>query len=59
MDLFVEKCFAWLGRVVFPRHQAWQQRRSAKIMFGVIAFGLLLGLAVAVLIKMIYFKTRA
>ncbi len=59
MDLFVDKCFAWVGRVIFPRRQAWEQRRNAKIMFGVVSFGLLLGLVVATLIKIIYFKTRA
>ena len=58
MDLFIDKCFALVGRVIFPRRQQWEQRRGAKILFGVLAFSLLLGLIVAKLIKMIYFKTK-
>ena len=58
VDLFFEKCFALLGRALFPRRQAWEQRRNAKIMFGVVAFSIILGIAVMTLIKMIYFKTK-
>ena len=58
MDLFFDKCFALLGRIIFPRRQAWEQRRGAKIMSGVIAFALVLGLVVVTLIKMIYNKTK-
>ena len=59
MDFFIEKCFALLGRIFFPRRQGWEQRRNAKIMCGVIAFSIVLGLVVMKLIKMIYFKTKA
>lgn len=58
MDFFIEKCFALLGRVIFPRRQEWEQRRNAKLLFGVLAFSILLGLVVMVLIKMIYNKTK-
>lgn len=53
----MEKCFAWLGRVVFPRHQAWEQRRNAKLFFGVVAFSLALGAVVWLLLRLIYNKT--
>jgi hypothetical protein len=59
MDFFVDRCFALLGRIFFPRRQEWEQRRNAKILFGVIAFSVVLGLVVAKVIKMIYFKTKA
>jgi hypothetical protein len=59
MDFFVDRCFALLGRILFPRRQEWEQRRNAKILSGVLAFSLVLGLVVAKLIKMIYFKTKA
>lgn len=59
MDFFFERCFALVGRIIFPRRQEWEQRRNAKILFGVLAFSLLLGFVVAKIIKMIYFKTKA
>ena len=43
--------FDLIGKLCFPRQQAWQQRRSAKIMFGTVAVGILLGIAVVWLIK--------
>ena len=58
MDFFSDKCFALLGRIIFPRRQPWEQRRGAKIMSGVIAFAFVLGTVVMVLIKLIYNKTK-
>ena len=58
MDLFSDKLFSLLGRIIFPRREPWQQRRGAKIMFGVIAFALLLSGVVLTLIYMIYNKTK-
>ena len=58
MDFFIEKCFALMGRILFPRRQAWEQRRNAKLFFGVVAFSAMLGMVVYLLIKMIYNKTR-
>jgi hypothetical protein len=59
IDRLFEICFTLLGRVLFPRRQAWQQRRDAKILSGVIFFSLMLGTVVMTMIKMIYFKTKA
>ncbi len=59
MDYFLERFFALLGRVIFPRRQEWEQRRNAKLVCGVLTFSIILGLAVMKLIKMIYFKTKA
>ena len=59
MESFVDKCFSVLGRVFFPRRQAWEQRRNAKIMFGVIAFSLTLGLVLMFIIRMIYNKRNS
>ena len=58
MDFFSDRCFALLGRIIFPRRQPWEQRRNAKIMFGVLAFALALGTVVMTLIYMIYNKTK-
>ena len=58
MDFFSDRLFAFLGRIIFPRRQPWEQRRSAKIMFGVLGFALLLGAVVMTLIYMIYNKTK-
>ena len=47
-----------MGRMIFPRRQEWEQRRNAKIVFGVVSFSLILGLTLAKLMKMIYIKTK-
>lgn len=47
-----------MGRVLFPQRQAWEQRRNAKIFFGVVAFSVVLGVVVMTFIKMIYNKTK-
>jgi hypothetical protein len=59
LDLFFQKYFAWLGCIRFPGRQEWEQRHHAKIMSGVVAFSVVLDVAVLVVIKMIYLKTRA
>ena len=58
MDFFSDKLFSLLGRIIFPRREPWQQRRGAKIMFGVIAFALALSAVVLFLIYSIYNKTK-
>jgi hypothetical protein len=59
MEFLLEKVFALVGKIVFPRRQPWRQRRDAKILCCVLLFSLILGGVVMTLIKMIYFKTKA
>ena len=58
MDYFLEKFCALLGKIVFPRRPAWQQRRNGKIVFGVLAFSLVLGWIVMKIIRVLYYKTK-
>jgi hypothetical protein len=58
MDFLLEKTFAVVGKIVFPRRQSWRQRRDAKILCCVLLFSILLGAVVMTLIKVIYFKTK-
>ena len=54
----MERFFYFLGRVLFPRQQDWQQTRSAKTLVYVIAFSLVLGYCVMKLIKAYYNHQR-
>ncbi len=50
----IEKLFDWIGKTVFPRQQEWERRRNAKIMTAAVTLGLILGLAVAKVIRHLY-----
>jgi len=50
----MERFFFFLGRMLFPRQQDWQQTRSAKTLVFVVAFSLILALAVTKLIRYYY-----
>ena len=54
----MERFFYFLGRVLFPRQQDWQQTRSAKIFVSVVGFSLVLALIIAKIIKMMYYHSR-
>ena len=43
-----------LGRLLFPRRQKWQQRQTAKLMVHTVAYSLVLGLAMAAVIYLMY-----
>ena len=58
MDLFSDKLFLLIGRILFPSRQKWEQHRRAKVLCGVVAFALLLGGALGALFWMIYNKTK-
>ncbi|MBW8865485.1 MAG: hypothetical protein JF609_11315 [Verrucomicrobia bacterium] len=54
----MERFFYFLGRVLFPRQQDWQQTRNAKIFVSVVGFSLVLALITAKIIKMMYYHSR-
>jgi hypothetical protein len=56
MDFLMQRIFAILGRLLFPRCQDWAQRRHAKTVVLTVVFALALGLAVAVVIRMMYYR---
>ncbi len=43
----MELLYNLLGRLLFPRRQNWEQRKSAKILVLTVAFSLALGLVLA------------
>lgn len=47
-----------LGRLLFPRRQDWDQRKSAKILVLTVAFALTLGLVLAAVIRMMYYHRK-
>jgi|GEM_PF-945482 len=46
--------YNWIGRLMFPRRQVWEQRQSAKTLMLTVAFALTLGLVLATVIRMMY-----
>jgi hypothetical protein len=50
----MERLFYFLGRVLFPRQQDWQQTRSAKTLVFVLAFSVVMALTVATVIRLYY-----
>lgn len=54
----MERFFFFLGRMLFPRQQDWQQTRSAKTLVFVVAFSLILALAIAKVIRLYYNHQR-
>jgi hypothetical protein len=54
MDLLMQRISAILGRLLFPHHQDWAQRRHAKTVVLTVVFALALGLAVVAVIRMMY-----
>ena len=55
---FMEKIYAIVGRWCFPRQQDWEQRRSAKTIVWTVVFTLMLGLALAKILRMIDHQPR-
>lgn len=47
-----------LGRLLFPRRQSWDQRKSAKVMLLTVVFSLAFGLIVAIVIRLGYAHAR-
>ena len=47
-----------LGRWLFPRQQSWAQRKNAKTLLWVVVFALVLGLAMAAVIRLMYNHTK-
>jgi surface polysaccharide O-acyltransferase-like enzyme len=54
----MERFFFFLGRVLFPRQQDWQQTRSAKTLVFVVGFSLILAFAVTKVIRYYYNHQR-
>jgi hypothetical protein len=54
----MESFYDWLGRRLFPCRQDWEQRKSAKTLVLTIAFSVGLGLALAEVIRMIYYRSK-
>lgn len=54
----MERFFFFLGRMLFPRQQDWQQTRSAKTLVFVVGFSLVLAYIVAKLIRVYYNHQR-
>ncbi|MDR3459747.1 MAG: hypothetical protein P4N60_20140 [Verrucomicrobiae bacterium] len=54
----MERFFFFLGRMLFPRQQDWQQTRSAKTFVCVVGFSLILALVVAKLLRVYYNHER-
>jgi hypothetical protein len=48
----VERLFAIVGKLLFPRQQDWEQRRSAKTFVFVVLFALALGFVLMKVIRM-------
>ena len=47
-----------LGRWCFSHQQDWEQRKNAKIMVFTVAFALALGLALAAVIRVMYYHKK-
>jgi hypothetical protein len=54
----MQTLYILVGRFLFPRQQDWERRKNAKIFILTIAFALTLGLALAMVIRMIYSHER-
>ena len=57
MPPFDRFCF-FLGRILFPKRQDWDQTKSAKLLVLVLSFSLVLAVVVAKLIRMMYNHSR-
>jgi hypothetical protein len=53
-----ERIFYFIGRMLFPKQQDWQQTRSAKTLVFVLTFSLVLAYAVAKVIRLYYNHQR-
>ena len=54
----MQKLYDVLGRLLFPRRQIWDQRKSAKTLVLTVAFSLAMGLILAVVVRMMYYHTK-
>jgi hypothetical protein len=54
----VQNIYDLVGRWVFPRRQAWDQRKSAKTLVLTVGFALAMGLVLAMVVLMMYDHKR-
>jgi hypothetical protein len=54
----MEKFYALVGQLFFRRQPDWERLRSAKVMTWVVFFSVVLALALAMVIKMMYNHAR-
>lgn len=47
-----------IGKVFFGRQQEWERQKNAKIIFWVVVFSLVLALALAKVIKYMYYHAK-
>lgn len=54
----MEMIYTLLGRLLFPRQQDWQQRKNAKTLLLTAVVAVVLSLALAEVMRMIYIHER-
>ena len=54
----MQAIYSLLGRVCFSHQQVWEQRKNAQIMVFTVGFALALGLALAEVIRVIYYHKK-
>jgi flagellar biogenesis protein FliO len=54
----MERIFYFIGRMLFPKQQDWQQTRSAKTLVFVLAFSLIIGYVMMKVIRLYYSHER-
>jgi hypothetical protein len=58
IEVLMQRIYDLLGRWLFPRRQVWDQRKSAKILVLTVTFSLAMGLALAFMVRMMYYHTK-
>jgi hypothetical protein len=54
----MQRLYQFLGRRLFPRRQTWQQRLQAKIVVHTVVFSVALGLALAEVMRLMYYHRK-
>lgn len=52
----MERVFAFLGKLFFPRQQDWEQSKNAKLVVLVVAFAFVVGVVVMKVIRSLYYS---
>ena len=52
----MERVFAFLGKLFFPRQQDWEQSKNAKLVVLVLGFALVVGVVVMKVIRALYYS---